>query len=240
VKWKDVGIFFLMMLLFWVASAVLLATKGYHGGFKWVNQWRPEALGYASLYFLTHLGDGVILPMMLVLFMWRKSPSLVITGVTAMLLTGLVTQVLKILFFHEWMRPPAVFEHDPSVVIFHPKPIKRHSFPSGHATSIASGGVIFAYLWARKWPWMQVVVGLFTVLLCYTRVVLGVHFPGDIFVGSLIGSFGSLLLLFWLYPVLHRFEMKWALAQRKRLAITVMLLAVALGTFQYFHLMGKI
>ena len=39
--------------------------------------------------------------------------------------------------------------------------------------------------------------------LFVSRVFLGVHFPGDIFVGSMIGSLGAVLVLLVAYPWIH-------------------------------------
>jgi membrane-associated phospholipid phosphatase len=101
------------------------------------------------------------------------------------------------------MRPPKVFEGDPSIHIWHPHPPTRHSFPSGHATSIATGGIFFAWGFWQAGSLFQSMIAIFTVFLCFTRVIIGVHFPGDIFVGSMIGSIGAFLILRHLLPILE-------------------------------------
>lgn len=233
-------IFFFILLGFWLFSAILLFAEGYHGSFRLLNQFRNPFVSNASLYFFTHLGDGVILPMVLVIFMWRRDPALVITGVAAMLLTGLVTQLLKNFLFDDWNRPPVIFEGDPMVHIFHPKPAKLHSFPSGHATSIATGGVVFAAFWSQRSGWVQAAVGLFTVALCFTRVIIGVHFPGDIFVGSVIGCLGTVGIMALVYPRLFAWTHKWPVKYRFRVAVTVTIITVLLGVYQYARLLGKL
>jgi len=60
--------------------------------------------------------------------------------------------------------------------------------------------VFFAWFFSEWKKWSTVVVGIFSVLLCFTRVVLGVHFPGDIFIGSLIGSAGAMLIIRFVLP----------------------------------------
>lgn len=201
---KRLWLFFAVLVVFWLISAYWWATMGYHGTFQWLNQFRSEPLNYSSLYFFTNLGDGIILPALILLFFWRKDPALAITFALAFLFTGGVTQVAKRFMFEEWTRPPMVFRIDPTVEIFEPNPPLEHSFPSGHATSFATGGVFFAwgmYEWRR---WLPALVGIFTVFLCFTRVFLGVHFPGDIFVGSMIGSIGAVAVLTIAYPIVHR------------------------------------
>jgi undecaprenyl-diphosphatase len=58
------------------------------------------------------------------------------------------------------------------------------SFPSGHA---ASG---FAFAAAVGWnqPWLGVSLRFLAAAVAYSRVHTGVHYPGDVVVGSLIGA----------------------------------------------------
>jgi len=64
-----------------------------------------------------------------------------------------------------------------------PKPSST-SFPSGHAaTSFA-----FAYGVAPHAPWLAVPLGLLATGVAYSRVHAGVHYPGDVLVGSALGA----------------------------------------------------
>lgn len=62
----------------------------------------------------------------------------------------------------------------------------RYGFPSCHAAN-SFALAVFMWLYFRKrvvgwvlFPW--------AVLQCYTRAYLGVHYPGDLLVGALLGS----------------------------------------------------
>ena len=199
-KWKYAQGYFAVLFLFWIVSVVIWVSWGYKESFVILNQYHLDFLDNASLYFLTHLADGVILPAILILWIWRRDPALVITAIFAIYFTGILTQTGKWTVFSDWNRPASVFEGIPGVEIFAPHPPKNHSFPSGHATSFATGGLFFAFFLSQWKGWMGVLVGLFTILLCNTRVILGVHFPADIFVGSVVGSVGGAFLLFLAYP----------------------------------------
>jgi len=58
------------------------------------------------------------------------------------------------------------------------------SFPSGHAAS----GFAFAAAVGRDQPWLGLGLRFLAAAVAYSRVHTGVHYPGDIVVGSLIGE----------------------------------------------------
>ncbi len=67
------------------------------------------------------------------------------------------------------------------------------SFPSGHAMSAAIVYSTVAYLAARlhKYAWARAitlfVAGIIIVLICASRMYLGVHYPSDVIAGATIG-----------------------------------------------------
>jgi membrane-associated phospholipid phosphatase len=58
------------------------------------------------------------------------------------------------------------------------------SFPSGHAAS----GFAFAAAIGRDQPWLGLALRFLAAAVGYSRVHTGVHYPGDVVVGSLIGE----------------------------------------------------
>ena len=58
------------------------------------------------------------------------------------------------------------------------------SFPSGHsATSFA-----FAYAVGRHLPFVGIPIRLLAAAVAYSRVHIGVHYPGDVIIGSIMGA----------------------------------------------------
>ncbi|HXQ56021.1 MAG TPA: phosphatase PAP2 family protein, partial [Actinomycetes bacterium] len=58
------------------------------------------------------------------------------------------------------------------------------SFPSGHAASAFA----FAYAVGRHLPALAVPIRLLAAAVAYSRVHTGVHYPGDVVIGSVTGA----------------------------------------------------
>ncbi len=58
----------------------------------------------------------------------------------------------------------------------------RFSFPSGHATA----ALAVALSYAQAWPGLAPILVPGAVLIGWSRVALGVHYPGDVLVGQVI------------------------------------------------------
>ena len=65
------------------------------------------------------------------------------------------------------------------------------SFPSAHAANTAAVAVFFSLLVRNKS--LSVMLLLWSVLNCWTRLYLGVHYPGDILVGFLWGILSAVV-----------------------------------------------
>ena len=80
-------------------------------------------------------------------------------------------------------------------------PEDTFSFPSGHAMgsmTLAMTAILLA--WPSRWRWPVLVLAtVFALLVGYSRVYLGVHFPSDILAGWMAGTawvVGAYLVLF--------------------------------------------
>lgn len=79
----------------------------------------------------------------------------------------------------------------------------RYGFPSCHAAN--TFGLAFFLLFVirhKSFTWLMVMWALVT---CYSRSYLGVHYPGDLLVGALLGLSGA-ALVYWLLLKLGRYR----------------------------------
>lgn len=69
-----------------------------------------------------------------------------------------------------------------------------YGFPSCHAAN-TFGLTFFLFLLFRRYVLTLFMLG-WAVVTCYSRIYLGVHYPGDLFVGMLVGITGATIMYF--------------------------------------------
>jgi undecaprenyl-diphosphatase len=75
----------------------------------------------------------------------------------------------------------------PSVAVPEAHPLMGaggYSMPSGHAATAFAGAVALAYLWRRGAPFFL----LLAAAIAFSRVYVGVHYPGDVLAGAALGA----------------------------------------------------
>ena len=147
-----------------------------------VNESIRESAGSAALVFewLTHLGDGALLLVLGVLIYWfgamenRRSRVFVIAvGVTALALSAGLKGVVQL------PRPDLAFA---------PQNYPGYTFPSAHAMGTAAfyGALAVTMEWGTRRRRYLLAGGVMAVVAA-SRVVMGVHYLGDVVVGVLLG-----------------------------------------------------
>lgn len=110
------------------------------------------------------------------------------------LMSATINTVLKNYFHH-----PRPCQINPLVGIFH---LYSPGLPSGAAQSATIYcGLIF---FECKKLWARISVVIFALLLCFSRIYLGVHFITDIIGGIGVGCI-LLLIYYYLFPVLEKY-----------------------------------
>lgn len=179
---------------------------------QWLGAHQTKLLSQAAVE-LTYLGTGVVVLTIVsvaALLLWntehKHSARLLLAAVAGNIV---LNNVLKLLFD----RPrPEVFVWKTTAL--------SSSFPSGHAMSATVCYGTVAYLAARlqKHRWSRALTlgaaVILILLICSTRLYLGVHYPSDVIAGMLVG-------LAWAGFCMATLEASLVLARRRMPATVI-------------------
>lgn len=90
----------------------------------------------------------------------------------------------------------------------------RYGFASSHAANTFGVALFLTLLFRKSKPWMAWLFA-WAALVSYTRIYLGVHYPGDILVGALIGMLWALISYGTCRWILNRIEKRKASSRGK-------------------------
>ena len=224
--------FLFPLLMFWMVLGFLLLAYGYHDSFLVMNSVYFKWLDYPMLV-LTRLGDSFFLSALMLLLFMRKDMKMVMVAIVAVILTGVIAQILKHWVFNSWNRPLTVFEGKEMVHYVGNYILHKYSFPSGHSTTTAAAFTVISWH-IRKRKVMSVILGVLTVLVSYTRIYLGAHFPGDVLAGNLLGFAGAFLTIRYLEPVIGHYFSQIPTNKRQRWQRSLFIAALIVMITMFF------
>jgi len=159
---------------------------------------------------ITFMGEEEFFMIFLALILWCVDFTGGARVAFAFLLSPYVNTVLKALFAH-----PRPFELDPAVKLHD---AEGYGLPSGHSqNAVVLWGSIAAGF--RK-TWLWIVAILLMVLIGFSRIYLGVHFPTDVLGGWAVGAV-LLMLYLALEPRVEAWLKRAGLAVQLALAVVV-------------------
>lgn len=130
---------------------------------------------------ITHLGGATFcIVLTLTLFFWSSEPwrTISLHCILALVLSHIPVAIFKRKL--QRLRPYLVLPEAKTV----PKPLKDHSFPSGHTTAIFS--VTVPYMLA--FPLLTLLLLPLAIIVGLSRIYLGLHYPSDVIVGGIVGT----------------------------------------------------
>ncbi len=164
---------------------------------------------------ITYLGEETIFMVVAIVLFWCvdkwKGYFLLSVG----FLSTILNQFLKLVF-----RVPRPWTYDEKLIVPSAKEgASGYSFPSGHTQNAVTtfGGIARSF----RQRWLRITGIVLVLLIGFSRMYLGAHFPSDVLVGLLIGA----VLVIAFYPILNRAKDE----PRVMYAFLCVMLAISVG-----------
>jgi len=147
----------------------------------WCGRYRVYPILMKLVRMISRSGDGytqIVLPLSLFLVAPTLAQQFTLLILFAFALERPLYFILKNILKRR--RPPEVVPDFTSII----RASDQFSFPSGHTmAAFLLAGLCVAQFGAVAWP-----IYIWASLVGFSRVMLGVHFPSDIFAGASLGS----------------------------------------------------
>lgn len=167
--------------------------------FYFINNNLQNPIFDAVLPYVTHLGGFIwLLIILIVLICYAKLRNretlkrVAILALCALLFADLIAYALKLIV----QEPRPYLTMDNVRLLIHEDDI--FAFPSGHATStVAVVGIFFLKakdLVKKHYNVFKVLLVLFAIVIMFSRIYCGVHYPFDVLTGAAIGIVGALVI----------------------------------------------
>lgn len=124
--------------------------------------------------------------------------AIIIVVIIHLLINDLIIKYCLLTFFPIRERPYIAY---PEVVNLIGYPFADSSFPSGHMSSATGITTVFILYYSRKY-WVWLIGGIYILLMAFTRIHNGVHYPSDVFGGIVLGI-GYGFLAFYLVKLIR-------------------------------------
>lgn len=87
-----------------------------------------------------------------------------------------------------------------------------YGFFSGHAANSFAVATYISLMVGKRWKYIPCIAFVYAFLVSYSRIYLGVHYPGDVLTGALVGIITSFMIV-KLFKYLQKVNLKQNIGQ---------------------------
>ena len=175
---------FVFLITFIIIGYIFYFIFGHSQSFLIINDYH-NSFGDFFFKYITHLGDGIIFPVLIIIIMFLKL-RWSLYFLLASFLTLLFMYITKQLLFHGVLRPTAFFENLENLYLVNDIEIHRsNSFPSGHTTTAFA--IFTLLILITKNNYLKFTFASLAIIVAHSRVYLSQHFLIDVLIGATFG-----------------------------------------------------
>ncbi len=149
------------------------------------------------LKFLSFFGRETLWIFLIAFFLFIWYDPFLLANLSAIFLTGLLL-IVTIKQTVNRARPFDKLEKE-KLKVLEKKPNSK-SFPSWHSYNIVAYGLLIGFFFLKS-PAMTIIMQILAVIVSFSRIQLGVHYPSDVIFGYFIGIIGFLLSVLIVAPI---------------------------------------
>jgi len=149
------------------------------------------------LKFLSFFGRETIWIFLIAFYLFIWYDPFLLANLAAIFLTGLLL-ILAIKQTVNRSRPFDKLEKD-KLKVLEKKP-RSKSFPSWHSYNIVAYGLLIGFFFLKS-PLITIIMQVLAIIISFSRIQLGVHYPSDVIFGYFIGIIGFLLSIYIIAPI---------------------------------------
>lgn len=150
--------------------------------FKLINYHQIVALNPIMVFFSKYGREYIWIPLTAILLIFKKTRRIAITLAASFIVAIILGEASKYIMAEP---RPFYFIHPDYLLI--PKPTD-YSYPSGHALIVSDGAMVLALTTYNTYRWLWIIMMIEALIVSYSRVYVGAHWPVDILGGWLLGG----------------------------------------------------